>query len=120
MNDITLCILSDCRNDLKIAVYSNDKTYILYKYPKYYERFPVHAGQKVKLLYKEGRYWSYTDDKYKSYRFGYGNSLSFTVPSSAKGDGTLFLGDKYMEIGMGLHGAIGWIKDIIQKASCNV
>lgn len=121
-NVTTLCVFSDCKHDLKIAVYSDNKTYTIYKYPEYYNRFPVYAGQKIELLYEEGRYWSYDDDKYKTHCFGYSKSISFIVPlsASAQGEGTLFIGDKYMTIQMDLHGALGWVKYAIEKANCNV
>lgn len=119
MNNITLCILSNCKYDLKIAVYNDDETYTIYKYPEYCDRFSVYAGQKIELLYEEGVYWAYDDDNYKTHRFGYSKSISFIVPLSAQGEGTLFLGDKYMTINMNLHGALGWVKNAIEKANCN-
>ena len=107
MDELTLTILG-YTGDFKVAVYKNNKIHKVYAYPELHN-IPVYVGQKLEFIYKENRSWEYSDTNHKTYHFDHGTAHIVTIPSSAKGNATLHVSDRYSDWFLTLHGGLGWI-----------
>jgi len=114
MDEITLTILGIGRDDFKVVVYSNNKTYKVYTYPEFHN-IPVYVGQKIEFIYNESRSWEYDDINHNTYYFGHGKTHIVTVPLSAKGNATLHVSDRYSGWFLSLHGGLGWIDKALKE-----
>ena len=112
MDELTLTILG-YTGDFKVAVYKNNELHKVYAYPDDLHNIPVYAGQKLEFIYKEDRAWEYDDINHKTYYFDHGTTHIVVVPSSAKGNATLHVCDRYSDWFLSLHGGLGWIHEAL-------